>query len=470
MPESYWESFERGERMTAQERPWLRFYDEGIPQELVYPQVPLYRLLEEAAARFPENVALDFLGGLGKQITYAQLLTTARRVAANLQVLGLRKGDRVALMLPNVPQYVIAYYGTLMAGGVVVNLNPLYTARELKELLQDARPRFLVMLDFLFPLYQEVEKEVSVQVVFTTGIQDYLRFPFNLLYPIKARREGRWARLGPHPKRRRFGILTQPQAFRPVEVEGDDLAVIQYTGGTTGTPKGATLSHRNLVANVYQVWAWMEGGKNRTDKLRLEEGKEVVLCIIPFFHVYGMTVAMNLGIKQGARLILMPRPDLKQAVALVEKRKVTLMPGVPTLYVGFNQFPGIEKRDISSIKFCISGAAPLPVEVAKRFEELTGAKLIEGYGLSEASPVTHANPLFGKRKVGSIGLPLPGVDAKVVDEAGNEVPTGEAGELVVRGPNVMTGYWNNSEETQKTLKDGWLHTGDIARMDEEGYF
>lgn len=457
--------------MRAITKPWLANYDPGVPEEVTYPEIPLFQLLEESAQRFPGHKALSFIGGMGRSLRYRELLSHVYRFAKGLQSLGLAKGDRVALMLPNTPQYVIAYYGILMAGGVVVNLNPLYTPREMQQVLRDARPRFLILLDFMFQKFLEVEDQVPVEHVITAGIQEWLRFPFNLLYPIKARKEGTWARPVPHPKRLDFqSLFVRAGSFRPVKVDVDEVAVLQYTGGTTGTPKGAMLSHRNLVANVYQLLAWLEAGKARTDKLRLVEGGEVILCIIPFFHVYGMTVAMNLGIKVGAHLVLMPRPDLKQAVSLVERYGVTLMPGVPTLYVGFNNFPGIQRRRLQTIKFCISGAAPLPVEVAKRFEELTGARLVEGYGLSEASPVTHANPLFGKRKEGSIGLPLPSVEARVVDGEGKEVPVGEIGELVVKGPNVMRGYWNRPEETRETLKDGWLYTGDLARMDEEGYF
>ena len=236
---------------------------------------------------------------------------------------------------------------------------------------------------------------------------------------------------------------------------------MQYTGGTTGVPKGAMLTHRNLMANVHQVLAWAPG---------LEPGREVMLGVLPFFHVYGMTVSMNFGIALGAKLVLLPRFDIKQVIQAIERHKVTLFPGVPTMYVAFNTFPGIEKRDIRSIKVCISGAAPLPVEVQERFEKLTGAKLVEGYGLSEAAPVTHCNPIYGKRKKGSIGLPLPSVDARVLDPEFRPLPPGEAGELAVKGPNVMKGYWNRPEESAAALREGWLLTGDIARMDEEGYF
>ncbi|GAA5334543.1 MULTISPECIES: long-chain-fatty-acid--CoA ligase [Thermus] len=451
----------------AQEKPWLKFYDPGVPWQLEYPEVPVHALLEESARKWHSKEALFFYG---TKVTYGELLALTQRVAANLQHLGLRKGDRVALMLPNTPQYVMAYYGVLMAGGVVVNMSPLYTPREMRAILEDTEARFLIMIDFAFPRYLEIEAETPVEVVFTAGIQDYLPPPLNVLYLAKAKQEGIWQELPEHPKRRDFSALLQEGKPAPVEVAPDDLALLQYTGGTTGSPKGAMLTHRNLVANVYQVWSWMEAGRVRQDKFRLEEGNEVGLCAVPFFHVYGMTVALNLGIKGGGKLILVPRPEPKELVDHVEDHRVTLFPGVPTMYVGFLQVPNLAKRDVSSLKFCISGAAPLPIEVARQFEEVTGAKLVEGYGLTEASPVTHANPLFGKRKVGSIGLPLPGVEAKVVDSEGRELPPGEVGELVVRGPNVMKGYWRRPEETAQVLRDGWLYTGDMARMDEEGYF
>jgi long-chain acyl-CoA synthetase len=361
-------------------------------------------------------------------------------------------------MLPNSPQFVIAFYGTLLAGGVGVNVNPMYTPRELRHQLQDAGAETLVILDQLLPRYQEVKAEVPVRLLVRTGIQDYLPFPKNLLYPLMLRRKGQAPKALEGIPWRAFLKRGRPE---PVAVDLDDLALLQYTGGTTGLAKGAMLTHRNLSSNALQVRAWIPD---------FREGEEVVLGAIPFFHVYGMTVAMNLALLGAAKLVLLPRPEIGPIVEAIEKHRVTLFPGVPTLYVAFNNFPGIEKRDLKSVRACISGSAPLPLEVAERFEKLTGAKLVEGYGLTEASPVTHCNPLYGERRLGSVGLPLPGVDAKVVDEEGKEVPLGEVGELIVKGPNVMKGYWNRPEETQKALKDGWLFTGDLARMDQDGYF
>ncbi|RTG95236.1 long-chain-fatty-acid--CoA ligase [Thermus scotoductus] len=434
--------------------PWYTHYDPGVPKEAPRPWL-LTDLLRENARRYPHKEALEFLG---RSLSYRNLWQQVEAFAKGLQEAGLKPGDRVAIMLPNSPQFVIAFYGTLLAGGVAVNINPMYTPRELGHQLRDSGARVLVILDLLLPRYQEVKAEAPVEVLVRTGIQDYLPFPKNLLYPLMLKRKGQAPRSLEGTPWRAFLKPGNPQ---PVPLDLDDLALLQYTGGTTGVAKGAMLTHRNLSSNALQVRSWIPD---------FQEGEEVVLGAIPFFHVYGMTVAMNLALLGAAKLVLLPRPEIKPIVEAIEKHRVTLFPGVPTLYVAFNNFPGIEKRNLRSIRACISGSAPLPLEVADRFERLTGAKLVEGYGLTEASPVTHCNPLHGVRKLGSVGLPFPGVEAKVVDEEGQEVPIGEVGELVVKGPNIMKGYWNRPEETQKALQDGWLFTGDMAKMDEDGYF
>ena len=434
--------------------PWYTHYDPGVPKEAPRPWL-LTDLLRENARRYPHKEALEFLG---RSLSYRNLWQQVEAFAKGLQEAGLKPGDRVAIMLPNSPQFVIAFYGTLLAGGVAVNTNPMYTPRELGHQLRDSGARVLVIMDLLLPRYQEVKAEAPVEVLVRTGIQDYLPFPKNLLYPLMLKRKGQAPRSLEGTPWRAFLKPGNPQ---PVPLDLDDLALLQYTGGTTGVAKGAMLTHRNLSSNALQVRSWIPD---------FQEGEEVVLGAIPFFHVYGMTVAMNLALLGAAKLVLLPRPEIKPIVEAIEKHRVTLFPGVPTLYVAFNNFPGIEKRNLRSIRACISGSAPLPLEVADRFERLTGAKLVEGYGLTEASPVTHCNPLYGVRKLGSVGLPFPGVEAKVVDEEGQEVPIGEVGELVVKGPNIMKGYWNRPEETQKALQDGWLFTGDMAKMDEDGYF
>lgn len=444
------------------QRPWLKHYDTGVPHEAKFPEVPVWKLLEKTASKYPENTATDFMG---HTLKYKDLWSLSLKFAGALQASGVEPGERVAIMLPNCPQFLIAFYGALAAGAVVVNVNPLYTPRELRHQLSDAGATVLVILDMLWPRYAEIQSEVPVRQVFTTGVQDYLPFPKNILFPIKARREKRWVNLPEHPGRKDFkkALKASSPIERPHPARPEDLALLQYTGGTTGVSKGAMLSHRNLVANTYQSMAWYP----RASEL---EGKGVMLGAIPFFHVYGMTCAMNYGVAEGYKIVLLPRPEVKPCIEAIEKHGVTHFPGAPTLYVGFNSFPGIEKRKIGSIKVCISGSAALPVEVAKRFEELTGGKLIEGYGLTEAAPVTHGNPIEGQRKMGSIGMPFPGIDAKVIDDNLHEVPVGEVGELAIRGPNVMMGYWNRPDETNKTIKIDWLLTGDMARMDEDGYF
>ena len=440
-------------------RPWYDHYDEGVPREVEYPEVPLYELMRRTAQANPEKQALDFLG---RRMSYGRLWEETRRFARALQDLGVKPGERVSIMLPNSPQFIIAFYGALLAGAVAVNTNPLYTPRELSHQLRDSGAETLVILDLLWPRYQEVSGEVPVKRVITSGIQDYLPFPKNWLFPLKAKKEGTWVNLPRHDKRYDWKELLRTTANPTlVEVRADDLALLQYTGGTTGVSKGAMLSHRNLISNVYQIDAWEPKQVWR---------RGVMLSVIPFFHVYGMSVSMNYSIMRGMKMVLLPRFSIGEVVSAIEKHHVTHFPGVPTMYVAFNNFRGIEKRNIRSIKVCLSGAAPLPVEVANRFEELTGARLVEGYGLTEAAPVTHCNPLYGERKVGSIGPPFPSVDAYAADAEGNPLPPGEVGELVIKGPNVMLGYWKRPEETAQTLQDGWLFTGDVARMDEEGYF
>jgi len=444
-------------------KPWLKHYDKGVPADVQFPEAPLWKLLADSAQKYPDNVALEFMG---KVIGYRQLWESVLKFAGALRAQGVQPGDRVAIMLPNSPQFVIAFYGTLAAGGICVNVNPLYTPRELRHQLSDAGAETLIILDMLWPRYAEIEEDVPVKRVFTTGIQDYLPFPKNLLFPLKARREKRWVTLPQHPKRLDFSkaLRSATPVAEPYPAKPDEVALLQYTGGTTGLSKGAMLTHRNLVANTYQVIAW--GG----DEIKEFEGKGVMLGAIPFFHVYGMTVGMNYGLAGGYKIVLLPRPEVKPCIEAIEKHGVTHFPGVPTLYIGFINFPGIEKRKVGTVRVCISGSAALPVEVAKKFEALTGGKLVEGYGLTEAAPCTHCNPLSGLRKMGSIGIPMPGIDAKVLDENLHELPPGEVGELAVRGPNIMPGYWQRPDETAKTIKIDWLLTGDMARMDEDGYF
>ncbi|WP_216328715.1 long-chain-fatty-acid--CoA ligase [Deinococcus aestuarii] len=448
------------------ERPWLAHYEPGVPHDFTPGNAVLPDLLRRSAERYPDRVALTFLGAT---TTYRRLWQDARRFAAALQKLGVRPGERVSVMLPNCPQFVVAFYGALLAGATVVNTSPLYVASELEHQLQDSGSETLILLDAFYPRYQEVASRVPVKRVIVTGIQDALPFPKNVLYPLKARREGTWVDVRAGGTVFHFSSLLRSQAPAPqaVTIRPDDVALLQYTGGTTGVPKGAMLTHGNLVANAEQARAWM------TD---LREGQEVTLAAIPFFHVYGMTVAMNLSVLIGATIALVPNPrDVRMVLSQITASKATLFPGVPTLYNAINNHPDTPKHDLTTIRACISGSAPLLLETARRFRALTGgANLVEGYGLTEASPITHTNPIFGDQREGSIGLPMPGVDALVVGEDGEPVLSGEVGELWVAGPNVMKGYWNRPDETAKVLREAhgqtWLLTGDLAAVDGDGYF
>lgn len=402
---------------------------------------------------------------MGRTVTYRSLLESARRFANGLLGLGVRKGDRVAVMLPNCPQAVIAYYGTLLIGGVVVMTNPLYMPRELEYQLNDADAKLIVTLDLLCERVQGVMPATGLGHLVVTSLADYLPFPKNVLYGLKLRKDGQKPVVDYGERVISFSKLLKTSSPEAVDVEvdaGSDLALIQYTGGTTGRPKGVMLTHRNLVANTIQsrLWAY-----------RTKEAQEKYLAALPFFHVFGMTVLMNQSVYLAGTLILIPRFRVEEVLTTIHKLKPTVFPGAPTMYISLINHPDIREYDLSSIGFCISGAAPLPHEVQERFESLTGGKLIEGYGLTEASPVTHANNIWEARKLGSIGIPLPDTEARIVDpQSGEEVPQGQIGELVVRGPQVMAGYWKRPDETAKVLRDGWLSTGDMARMDEDGYF
>ena len=448
--------------LRTTDRPWVKFYERDVPESLTYPDLTLGNVLGQTASKYPDNTALIFYG---RKISYKELDALANRFAHALTGLGVKKGDRVALMLPNIPQMVIAYYGTLRLGAIAVATNPLYKAHELEVQLKDSGAETLVAVDMFYPVISPVLPRTAVKHLILCGIKDYLPFPLNLLYPIKARIEKQWVRVKRVPPIHDFLSLLNEAQATPVNsrVSPDDTAILQYTGGTTGTPKGAVLTHRNLVANAVHNRVWLTNGK---------EGEERILAVIPFFHVYGMTTAMNLGVLLGAELILLPKFHTKEVLHFINKYRPTIFPGIQAMYMAIGNYPKIHKYDLTSIKAAISGAGPLMREVQERFEQLTKARIVEGYGLSEASPVTHCNPVFGKRKLGSIGLPFPDMDAKIVDlETGEkELPVGEAGELVVKGPQVMKGYWNKPEETARTLRGGWLHTGDIATRDEEGYF
>ncbi|MHB8843180.1 MAG: long-chain-fatty-acid--CoA ligase [Nitrospirota bacterium] len=448
--------------LDAPVKSWLQYYEPGIPEHLTYPDLTLGGVLQETARKFPDHTALVFFG---KKISYGELDGLVNRFANALLGLGVKKGDRVALMLPNIPQMVIGYYGALRAGAVAVATNPLYHAHELEVQLKDSGAQTLVAVDMFYPVISSVLSKTAVKRLVLCNIRDYLPFPLNLLYPIKARLDKQWVPVKRVPPIHDFpSLLDHASGEAPaMPVSPDDVAILQYTGGTTGIPKGAVLTHRNLVVNAFQCRTWLTVRN---------EGEERILSVIPFFHVYGMTTAMNLGILIGAELILLPKFHTKEVLATIQKHRPTIFPGIQAMYLAIGNFAKTHTYDLTSIKAAISGAGPLMHEVQERFEQLTKSRIVEGYGLSEASPVTHANPIFGRRKPGTIGLPWPDTDARIVDiETGTrELPVGEAGELVVRGPQVMKGYWNKPEETAQALRGGWLHTGDIAKRDEEGYF
>ncbi len=446
---------------TKRERPWLNHYPSSIPPSINYPEVPLYEFLSTSAKTRSDQTALVFFGG---RTSYSALLDKVKHVAGGLIRLGLKKGDRVGIMLPNCPQAVESYFGALWAGATVVMINPLYTVGEIEHQIRDAGARFLIALDQTYPRVVKAFEKAGLEKAVVTGIQERLPFPLGPLYSFQLRRQGKLAKIENDGRSIRYSALLAGMSLaEPVHVAPKrDLALLQYTGGTTGTPKGVMLTHYNLVANCKQIEPFYP---------RPDIEQVTILGVLPFFHVYGMTTIMNYGVMIGARIVLLPRFEVGNVLKAVQKYRPQVFPGVPTMYVAINEYPGVEHFDLKSIQSCISGAAALPQQVKENFEHLTGGRLVEGYGLSEASPVTHCNPLEGTQKTGSIGVPLPDTECQLVDvDTGRPLPPGSTGELLVRGPQVMQGYWNKVEDTKGVLKDGWLCTGDIARMDEEGYF
>ena len=445
------------------DRFWTRHYESKVPADLVMDPITVVDMLDRSVARWGGRPALTLKG---RTLTYLQLKDQVDRFATALAALGVKKDTRVALWLPNLPQMVIAYFATLRLGAQVVNTNPLYVEREVEHQFNDAGVSVVVTLDYLwwYKLRGMMDK-VKVEHVVVTSIPDYLPFPLNWLAPLKLKKTKQFVKVPAEAKVHFFKDLVArtPAAPPKVEVALDDLAVLQYTGGTTGVSKGAMLSHRNLSANVQQSAAWFA---------LIKPGEEVLLACLPYFHVFGMTVSMLWPVHIGAHIVLAPNPrDIPDLIKCITKYRVSIFPAVPALYVAANNYPGVDKLDLSSIRACFSGSAPLPVDVMERFEALTGGRITEGFGMTETAPVTHVNPLFGLRKPGSVGIPVPGTDMKIVDvETGLiELGIGEKGELCIRGPQVMSGYWNRPDETANTLRDGWVYTGDLAQMDEDGY-
>ncbi len=423
---------------------------------------PLYELLDEPVRRVPSQNAIDFLD---KKTTYADLSAQVDRFAKGLQDRGLKPGDRVGLFLPNCPYFIVAYFGILKAGGIVVNFNPLYVAKEIEQQIRDSGTEVMVTLDLqaLYAKLQPMLGTTPLKTIVVCSMADALPFVKKLLFPIVRRKDlATPPRDQAHP---RYAELTSNDGrYRPVSIDPvKTTAVLQYTGGTTGIPKGAMLTHANLYANAIQCRRWFS---------TFEFGKERALGVLPFFHVFAMTVIQNQMLSVGAEIVMLPRFEVDAALKAIETKKPTFMAGVPTMYTAFNTAVAKQPRDLSSIRNCISGGAPLPLEVKQRFEQVTGCFLVEGYGLTEASPVTHCNPLGGVTKAGSIGLPLPltRVELRDITDAARVVPKGERGEICIGGPQVMAGYWNRAEATQQQMIGGLLRTGDIAMMDEDGYF
>jgi long-chain acyl-CoA synthetase len=445
------------------ERIWTRHYDAGVPVDLELEERTVLDFFDHAASTWADRPAVTLKG---KTLSYARLKDQVDRFATGLAGLGVTKDSRVALWMPNLPQMVIAYFATLRLGAQVVNTNPLYVEREVEHQFNDAGVTVVVTLDFLWwNRLRGMRDRTGVKHVVVTSIPDYLPFPLNWLAPLKLRKTGQYVKVAREDGVHFFREMIAGNRPAPpvVEIPFDHLAVLQYTGGTTGVSKGAMLTHRNLSANIQQCRACFPGAR---------PGEEVFLACLPFFHVFGMTVSMLLPLAIGSHVVLAPNPrDIPDLVKSLARYRVTMFPALPALFVAINNYPGIDNLDISSVRSCLSGSAPLPVEVLERFERLTGGKITEGFGLTETSPLTHANPLDGLRKVGSVGIPVPGTDMKVVDvETGDrELGVGEEGELCIKGPQVMAGYWNRPDETAKTLRDGWVCTGDLARVDEDGY-
>ncbi|MDH3659082.1 MAG: long-chain fatty acid--CoA ligase, partial [Alphaproteobacteria bacterium] len=440
--------------------PWLANYPENIDWHAEFTPRPFQSLLDEAAVRYADNPCIDFLD---QRLTYKQVDARAAKLAKGLQSLGVKKGMKVGLFLPNCPLSIIGFFAILRAGGTVVNYNPLYVTREIEHQVLDSETDIMITLDLeaLLPKLTPLLSSTRLKAIIVGKMADCLPFPKNLLYPWVKRRDV--AEVPEEPAFVRLSTLMDNDGgFTPVPVEPEqDIALIQYTGGTTGVSKGAVHSHASLVINADQLLAWTPG---------IIDGGESILGVIPLFHVLAVSTVLTYGVRSGAMMILLPRFDIDQMLATIHKKRPTFLPGVPTMYNAISSHPSIDRFDLTSIKCCISGGAPLPIEVKENFERRAGCSLVEGYGLTEA-PVTHCNPFWGLQKTGSFGVPMPGTEIEIVSlEDGKTVlPPGEKGEICLKGPQVMQGYWQKPEATAATIREGWLHTGDIGYLDEDGY-
>lgn len=451
-------------RPTPKRNPWIDHYPAGVKWDAEIPIAPLTALLENAENTYPDHIAIDFLG---KTLTYRELAQNARYFAAGLQKMGVGKGTRVGLFLPNSPHFVIAYYGILLSGATVVNFNPLYPVRDITHQIEDSGVAVMVTfaMKSLLGKLEACRAKITMPLLVAAQFTEALPFPKSVLFPFL-----KWKEVMPMPAGKGYEsfarlLETPVKDFTPVEIDPlEDIALLQYTGGTTGLPKGAILTHANLYANAVQCGMWFH---------IMEAGKERILGVLPCFHVFAMTAIMNLSIHKGWTIILHPQFALKNVLKDIDRKRPTLMPGVPTIFNAINHYKNLKKYDLTSLKMCIAGGAGLPREVKKNFEALTGCTLIEGYGLSETSPVVAANPPAGVQKTGSIGVPMPQTVLEVMsmEEKSRPMPIGQVGEICIRGPQVMKGYWNKPEETEKALtKDGLFRTGDVGYMDAQGYF
>ncbi len=440
---------------------WIGHYDKGVPRHTNYPEETLPVILSKNVKKWSYLPATYFYGAT---LTYGDLWNQIMRFAEALSRLGVGKDTKVAIMLPNCPQVIISYYAILWLGGVVVNTNPMYVEREIEHQWNNGDVEIAIVLDHLFPKVKDALPKTGVKKVIVTSLKEALPFHLAMLYPLKAKKQKLFTKVPYSESILNFSKLIKntPPTEKPCPATLDDVAVLQYTGGTTGVPKGAMLTHKNILANVVQITSWFPD---------LRWGQERIVGLLPLFHVFGMTTCMNWALYTGTQIILIPRFEINDLLKVMNKTKPTLFPGVPTLYVAIVNHPEIHKFDLSSVRFCITGSAPMPVDVMKRFEEMTGSIIVEGFGLSETSPVALCNPIHGLRKPGSVGVPVSDTYVKIVDlETGErELPPGEAGELIIKGPQVMKGYWKKPEETKNALRDGWLYTGDIAMMDQDGY-
>jgi long-chain acyl-CoA synthetase len=442
---------------------WLNSYEKGVKHSVDFEDTLIPQYLEESVKNFPDNPALIFQGF---SMTFKELNEMVGSFAAALKSFGIKKGDSVAILLPNVIPCVVAYYATLKIGAIVVLNNPLYADRELEHQFNDSKSTFLITLDLLANRMVKLREKTSIKTIVYTSIGDYLPFIKRLLFPLVAKKKGLAADVAPADNLFKFkDVISQNSPdYTQADVSIDDVAMYQYTGGTTGVSKGVMLTHKNVSYQIQQSVAWFPA---------LNKGEEIMLGALPIFHVFGMTVSMNFAIKMGWPNVLVPKPQPEPLLEAISKFKVSFAPLVPTMYIGMLDHPDIEHTDLTSVKGCFSGSAPLPLEVINNFQEKTGSVIVEGFGLTESTPVTHINPFNGVRKIGSIGLPISDTECKIVDleDKTKEMPVGEAGELLIRGPQVMKGYLDRPDETKKTItEDGFLCTGDVAKMDEDGYF